>query len=189
MAKLAKKSAAGVATGGKDAPTNVFSVDENGAFTTNTGNILGTIYVDAGLQTLVPAQSNLIVAKLEKVVGSGLLKVSGSNGRVVGYAVGPDEDETDVDAWFLETITRHGHLYTYVITGFSEAYAGLGNERGEPRSIRKYVSQPNDTLVKIAQNFLYDARRWRELYELNRVSIGSDPTVLKFGTVLRMPRR
>jgi len=189
MSKLERKSAAGTSTGGKDVPTNVFSVDENGGFTTNTGNILGTIYSDAGLTVTVPAQSNLVVQKLEVISGTGLLKVSGSNGRVIGYAINVNEDETDTKAWTLETIKRHGHFYTYVVTGFSEAYAGLGNQRGETPSARKYVSQPHDSLVKIAQNLLYDGRRWRELYEMNRTSIGTDPTVLKFGTVLRIPRK
>ena len=91
MSRLQKKSAAGLSTGGKDVPTNVFSVDENGSFTTNTGNILGTLYTDASLITLVEAQSNLVVVKLEKVSGSGLLKVSGSNGRLIGYAVNVDQ--------------------------------------------------------------------------------------------------
>lgn len=45
-----------------------------------------------------------------------------------------------------------------------------------------------DTLGAIARRTLGDARRWKEIFELNRGVIGNDPAKLRVGQVLKMPR-
>lgn len=183
------KSAAGTSSGGRDAPTNIYSIDAEGNFTTNSGDILGIIFATIQLDEVVPEQSNVVVSKFEVIPESGILTVYGSGNRVIGYAVDTNEDENNVDSWVLHTFERHGKLYTYVVTGSSEAPTVQGNLRGESRPRSKYLTKPRDTLVKIAQELLYDARRWKEIYAINKEVIGPDPTVLNVNTVLKIPRR
>ncbi len=45
-----------------------------------------------------------------------------------------------------------------------------------------------DTLAAIARRVLGDSRRWKEIHALNQGVIGSDPSKLRIGQVLRMPR-
>lgn len=49
-----------------------------------------------------------------------------------------------------------------------------------------YVVQPGDTLSKIARKY---CTTWNEIYELNKVVIGSDPSVLEPGTILYVINR
>lgn len=51
-----------------------------------------------------------------------------------------------------------------------------------------YVVQAGDTLYRIAARRLGDGKRWREIYEANRSTIGSDPAQLEAGMKLAMPR-
>ena len=183
------KSAAGRANGNKNQPSTFYNIDESGNFLTNNGQILGIIYSDEELETPASAQSNIPVTKFLVIDGTGILTVYGTDDRIVGYVVDVNEDDTDVDSWVLEEITRYTRTYTYVVTGASDAFAGLGNERGEVPSVKKYTTRRDDNLVEIAQHLLYDARRWREIYKLNRTIIGSDPTILSFGTTLKIPKR
>jgi peptidoglycan hydrolase-like protein with peptidoglycan-binding domain len=50
-----------------------------------------------------------------------------------------------------------------------------------------YTIQSGDTLSKIAQATLGDGGRWREIYELNQNTIGSNPNVIIPGTLLKLP--
>jgi len=52
---------------------------------------------------------------------------------------------------------------------------------------RSYVVRDGDSLYAIAQNQLGSGPRWKEIYELNKSIIGSDPARLKVGTSLRLP--
>jgi len=183
------KSAAGKANGNKNQPSTFYNIDDAGNFLTNNSQILGIIYADVELETPAEAQSNIPVTKFSVIDGTGILTVYGTDNRIVGYVVDVNEDDTNVDSWVLEEITRYTRTYTYIVTGSSDAYAGLGNARGEVPSPKKYTTRRNDTLVKIAQQLLYDGRRWRDIYKLNRTIIGSDPTVLLFGTTLKIPKR
>ncbi len=54
--------------------------------------------------------------------------------------------------------------------------------RGTPT----YTVKPDETLSEIAQRVLGTARRWEELFELNR-SILSDPNAIRAGMELRLP--
>lgn len=45
-----------------------------------------------------------------------------------------------------------------------------------------------DTLAAIARQVLGDARRWKEIHALNKGVIGNDPSKLRVGQVLRLPR-
>lgn len=52
---------------------------------------------------------------------------------------------------------------------------------------RTYVVQSGDSLRKIAQKVYRDESRWRDIYELNRRTIGSDPGRLKVNQTLQLP--
>jgi len=183
------KSAAGRSNGNKNQPSNLYNIDESGNFITNNGQILGIIYDSVELDNFAAAQSDIPVTNFIVIEGTGILTVYGTDSRIVGYVVDVNEDETDTNAWVLEEIERYSRTYLYVVTGASDAYAGLGNIRGEMPSVKKYTVTRGDTLVKIAQHLLYDARRWREIYKLNRITIGPDPQSLVYGTTLRIPKR
>jgi nucleoid-associated protein YgaU len=49
------------------------------------------------------------------------------------------------------------------------------------------VVQPGDTLRNIAARFLNDSRRWREIFELNKTTIGAKPDLIKPGMQLLIP--
>jgi nucleoid-associated protein YgaU len=55
---------------------------------------------------------------------------------------------------------------------------------GSPGS---YTVQSGDTLSRIAGKTLGDSKRWKEIYEANRDSLGNDPGALEVGQVLRIP--
>ncbi len=57
-----------------------------------------------------------------------------------------------------------------------------------PTSPETYTVKPDETLSEIAQRMLGSARRWEELYELNRDRI-DDPDAVRAGVVLRLPTR
>ena len=52
---------------------------------------------------------------------------------------------------------------------------------------REYRVVSGDSLHKISQRLYGSASRWEEIYELNKDVIGSSPTKLKLGMVLRLP--
>ncbi|MBX7167853.1 MAG: LysM peptidoglycan-binding domain-containing protein [Pirellulales bacterium] len=56
-----------------------------------------------------------------------------------------------------------------------------------PTGPRPYVVAEGDTLFDIARNELGDARRWSEIYELNRQTLGNNVDRLQPGTQLTLP--
>jgi nucleoid-associated protein YgaU len=55
----------------------------------------------------------------------------------------------------------------------------------DPRTEYQVVS--GDSLHKIAQKLYGNANRWEEIYNLNKSTIGSSPTKLKIGMILKLP--
>lgn len=51
----------------------------------------------------------------------------------------------------------------------------------------RYRVQPGDTLRSISERLLGDPDRWNEIYNLNRKSIGDNPSNLKRDTILLIP--
>jgi nucleoid-associated protein YgaU len=58
----------------------------------------------------------------------------------------------------------------------------------KPTTTGTYTVKPDETLSEIAQRVLGSARRWEELFELNRDRI-DDPDAVRAGVVLRLPAR
>lgn len=52
---------------------------------------------------------------------------------------------------------------------------------------KTYTVKSGDTLYMIAKRELGNGNRWREIYDLNKKTIGSNPDVIKVGMVLVMP--
>ncbi len=50
-----------------------------------------------------------------------------------------------------------------------------------------YVVQAGDSLSKIAKKLMDDAKRWPEIYELNKELIGDDPNLIHPGQELKIP--
>ncbi|HEY9898677.1 MAG TPA: LysM peptidoglycan-binding domain-containing protein [Pantanalinema sp.] len=64
-----------------------------------------------------------------------------------------------------------------------------GNKAPTPRPGAKstHTVKPGETLSRIAAKVLGDAKRWPELYDLNKAVIGSNPNRLSAGMVLKLP--
>ena len=58
-----------------------------------------------------------------------------------------------------------------------------------PLGSRTYVVQSGDSFYKIARDELGDPMRWQELFELNRRTVGDDPSKLGTGVVLVLPEK
>lgn len=56
-----------------------------------------------------------------------------------------------------------------------------------PGTIKIYVVKKGDSLYKIAKSQLGNGNRWREIYNLNRSIIGSNPNYIKIGQKLTLP--
>jgi nucleoid-associated protein YgaU len=60
----------------------------------------------------------------------------------------------------------------------------------EPRTLNpepSYTVKPGDTFYSIAARLLGSGGRWKEIYELNKEQVDSDPASLKVGQVLKLP--
>lgn len=67
------------------------------------------------------------------------------------------------------------------------ASIGAGGKRPAPPSPKTYTVRPGDTLWSIAKKTLGDGSRWRDVYQVNRDVIGSDPNRIMPGQTLRIP--
>ena len=52
---------------------------------------------------------------------------------------------------------------------------------------REYRVKSGDSFYRIARDVLGDAKRWNELYEMNKKLVGNDPTKLQIGQVIILP--
>jgi nucleoid-associated protein YgaU len=50
-----------------------------------------------------------------------------------------------------------------------------------------YRVESGDTLTKVAQQFLSDGQRWKDIYAVNRDVIGNNPNLIHPGQQLRIP--
>lgn len=57
----------------------------------------------------------------------------------------------------------------------------------KPETRGPYTVKPGDTLSRIAASTLGDAQRWREIYELNKATIGPNPNLIRAGMTLQLP--
>ncbi|MFG2990778.1 LysM peptidoglycan-binding domain-containing protein [Streptomyces sp. NPDC048257] len=58
---------------------------------------------------------------------------------------------------------------------------------GAAAAKRTYTVRPGDSLAAIARRELGNEARWRELYALNEGVVGSNPDLVRPGTVLTLP--
>ncbi len=73
--------------------------------------------------------------------------------------------------------------------GSPKAARSAHQTRGKVASgTRTYTVRSGDSFYRIAKSQLGDASRWKELYELNRSVVGSEPTALRVGQVLVLPQ-
>jgi nucleoid-associated protein YgaU len=52
----------------------------------------------------------------------------------------------------------------------------------------EYKVVSGDNLSAIAQKHYGDANRWRDIYEANKETIGANPSAIRVGMVLKIPR-
>lgn len=60
--------------------------------------------------------------------------------------------------------------------------------RLKEKALNSYVVKPGDTLKSIAKSVLGGEGRWKELFELNRTTVGDERAALKAGTRLNLPK-
>jgi len=84
------------------------------------------------------------------------------------------------------------------IAAKAEAEAAELKKRGEAMAaamraqvegeVQTYVVKSGDSLSKIAKELLGDAKRWPELYEMNKELIGANPNLIHPGQELKLPK-
>lgn len=71
------------------------------------------------------------------------------------------------------------------------AKKGSANSPADPATAsadkRTYKVKQGDTFYAIARDVLGDAKRWRELFDLNKALVSGDATRLKPGQVIQLP--
>ena len=71
---------------------------------------------------------------------------------------------------------------------FSDVQGGSSSISSDTSVERTYTVRPGDSLSKIAQALLGDAKKWRILYDANREVVGKNPDLIKPGQVLKIPK-
>lgn len=71
--------------------------------------------------------------------------------------------------------------------GMATIYSRIYKAKAKMRSLRRYTVRQGDTLSRIAKMTLGSMDRWRELYNINKLVIGTDPNVLRPGQQLLLP--
>jgi nucleoid-associated protein YgaU len=69
-----------------------------------------------------------------------------------------------------------------------EAMAASMRQAVEEVKPKTYVVKSGDSLSKIAKELLGDAKRWPEIYELNKALIGGNPNLIHPGQELKLPK-
>jgi len=69
-----------------------------------------------------------------------------------------------------------------------EAMAASMRKAAEEAGPKTYVVKSGDSLSKIAKELLGDAKRWPEIYELNKALIGATPNLIHPGQELKLPK-
>lgn len=59
----------------------------------------------------------------------------------------------------------------------------------QPPAATTYTVKSGDSLWKIAQNTLGDGSRWREIYDMNKDTVGSNPNLIYPGQVYNLPAK
>ncbi|HHO54308.1 MAG TPA: LysM peptidoglycan-binding domain-containing protein [Deltaproteobacteria bacterium] len=134
----------------------------------------------------IPAAGNLVnsvrIQALSDALGTGDLSL-------VQTAV----DDLDLlDHAYLSDRAQSQPLWDQARSALSTAdftafEAMISAPTGAPRGEQVTV-QRGDTLSALADRYLGEARRWREIYTLNRDVIGSDPDRIEIGQILSLPR-
>ena len=66
--------------------------------------------------------------------------------------------------------------------------AGVREPSSAPPGTRAYVVQPGDTIYDIARSELGSAKRWTEIYQLNRDVLGKQADYITPGMRLFLPQ-
>jgi nucleoid-associated protein YgaU len=70
---------------------------------------------------------------------------------------------------------------------FEEQQRKKEGEKEKAKVKQIYVVKSGDSLSKIAKELMGDAKRWPEIYELNKELIGDDPNLIHPGQELKIP--
>ena len=75
---------------------------------------------------------------------------------------------------------------TYEMPKMDFSDANLEKAPAETKA-KTYTVDSGDNLSAIAKQELGDANRWREIYELNKETIGNNPDLIQPGMELKLP--
>lgn len=96
---------------------------------------------------------------------------------------------TTVGQYLIHRTTRGGSVTVNKSEG---SYSGGGDGGGatddEDEVPLTVQVQRGDTLWVLAERHLGDGRRWPEIYELNRATVGNNPNLILPVQVLQLPR-
>lgn len=68
----------------------------------------------------------------------------------------------------------------------------LPEDRGKKPQAAKFIAEhtvaSGDSLSKIAQQYYKSGDKWKHIYEANKDVIGDNPSLIRVGQVLKIPR-
>ena len=72
---------------------------------------------------------------------------------------------------------------------FSDTDVGREQAAKSAAAEHTYTVDKGDSLWKIAEQELGDGKRWKEIYEANKETIGSNPDLIQPGMELKIPQK
>jgi nucleoid-associated protein YgaU len=105
------------------------------------------------------------------------------------YIVQPGENLSLIAQHFLGSATRWREIFNINRDTISNPdLIRVGQALRIPVQLRTHIVQRGETLSGLAARFLGDARRWRDIFDVNRDRI-QNPDLIRLGQELRIPSR
>lgn len=146
--------------------------------------------LDPNFKRMVDAYQQPVAGNLINSVRIQALSTALTSGDLA-QATAAVADLDRVDHAYLSDRTQSGPLWRQASSRLSPAdfatYQTLFVAPMGPFLQETVTVQRGDTLGKIAERYLADPRRWRQLYNLNRPIIGGDPNRILAGQTLMLP--
>ncbi len=126
----------------------------------------------------------------KRPVGSPQADKEGSRPSKTGNTPAAVDNQADDDAIEAVKKSKPGGQAGGAAAAIRAATAGSTPEATQPPVTEpdEYTVVSGDNLSAIAQKLYGDANRWRDIYNANKETIGDNPSAIRVGMVLKIPR-